>query len=685
MALPSPAPGATPPRDLGVVGALSIGIGGIVGGGIFATIGLAGAEAQGAAWLSFLLGGVLALLTAYAYVRLTLTFPGQGGTVTFITRAFGDGLLAAGLNTLLVFSYIMIMALYAMAFANYAQHFFPEASRAAWQPVLASGVIVVLALVNLIGPRLVERSEGIFNLGKLLILAVFIVAGLGSSGLTLERLGPAHWVPVPQIVAVGMLVFLSYEGFELIANASDRIRQPQRTLPWAYYGSVGVAIVLYVLMVAVTIGHLPFEAIARTQSYELAEAAQAFMGSFGFTLLAVGAVLAAASAINADLFGASKLPVILAQEGQVPRRYAREVWHRYPAALALVAIWAVVITRTADLRAISAASSAGFLLVFAMVNLANARLAARTGSRRWIGLVGAGACLAALAAMLTQLVAQPSGGRELWLIGAVAALPFLYQLVFRRLAGSPRATEKDGAAAQHRHRRVARVSGAAAALVGVYQLLAYVVLPWLWWFAERGQHPALDGLPKVTRNADGIPGDPINVGLVGTKAELIGAMLAAGWRPADPITLRSSLEIAASVVLDRPDLDAPVSPLYLFGRKQDLAFEQEVGRSADRRHHVRWWLTDQTEVGRPFWLGDASFDIDSGVSHLTGQITHHIAPDVDAMRDQLLADLAAAGALERQFQLPGVGPTQDGRNAGGDRYFTDGMIDVGVLEKAAAP
>ena len=115
-------------------------------------------------------------------------------------------------------------------------------------------------------------------------------------------------------------------------------------------------------------------------------------------------------------------------------------------------------------------------------------------------------------------------------------------------------------------RRVARVSGAAAALVGIYLLLAYVVLPSLWWFAERGQHPALDGLPKVTRNADGIPGDPINVGLVGTKAELIGALLAAGWRPADPITLRSSLEIAVSVVLDRPDRDAPVSPLYLLER-----------------------------------------------------------------------------------------------------------------------
>ena len=680
--MPSPPP---PERDLGIVGALSIGIGGIVGGGIFATIGLAGAEAHGAAWLSFLLGGVLALLTAYAYVRLTLSFPGPGGTVTFITQAFGDGLLAAGLNTLLVFSYVMIMALYAMAFANYAQHFFPEATRAAWQPALASGVIVVLALVNLVGPRLVERSEGVLNLGKLLILAVFIVVGLGSSGLALERLGPADWVPVPQIVAGGMLVFLSYEGFELIANASDRIRQPERTLPWAYYGSVGVAIVLYVLLVAVTVGHLPFAEIARTQSYALAAAAESFMGKFGFNLLAFGAVLAAASAINADLFGASKLPVILAQEGQVPSRYAREVWHRYPAALALVAVWAVVITRLADLRAISAASSAGFLLVFAMVNLANAKLARQTGSRRWIGILGACACLAALAAMLAQMVRQPGGDNELWLIGAVAALPFAYQLVFRRLAGAGRTHRPGDGAGHSRHRRARRVTGALAAAVACYLLLAYLILPWAWWAAERGHHPALEGLPKVTRNADGIPGGPVNVGLVGSKAELIGAMLKAGWHPADPITLRSSLEIAASVVLDRPDLDAPVSPLYLFGRKQDLAFEQEVGRSADRRHHVRWWLTDQTETGRPFWIGDASFDIDSGVSHLTGQITHHIAPDVDAMRDQLMSDLATAGALESRFQLPGVGPTQDGRNAGGDRYFTDGMIDVGVLTAVQAP
>ena len=234
-------------------------------------------------------------------------------------------------------------------------------------------------------------------------------------------------------------------------------------------------------------------------------------------------------------------------------------------------------------------------------------------------------------------------------------------------------------------RRRRRLWRALGAILVVWLVAAYFLLPWAWWLAERGKHPQLETLPVRTTNADGIPGDPINVGLVGTREQLIGAMIAADWFPADPITLRSSLGIAASVLLGRPDPEAPVSPLFLFGRKQDLAFEQEVGDSADHRHHVRFWLTDQTEDGRPFWLGGASYDRDSGLSHLTGQITHHIGPDLDAERDRLMAGLAGHGLLSGQFQLPGMGPTTNGRNAGGDTFFTDGMIDVGVLRAGDPP
>jgi hypothetical protein len=151
--------------------------------------------------------------------------------------------------------------------------------------------------------------------------------------------------------------------------------------------------------------------------------------------------------------------------------------------------------------------------------------------------------------------------------------------------------------------RMRRMAVALGIALGAYLLVAYGILPLVWTEVERGHHPALEGLPKVTYDADGIPADPLNVALVGEEAQVVAAMLAAHWHPADPITLRSSLKIAESVVLHRPDPDAPVSPLYVFGRKQDLAFEEDVGGSADRRHHVRWWRAEPLDAaGRPLWI-----------------------------------------------------------------------------------
>jgi hypothetical protein len=216
------------------------------------------------------------------------------------------------------------------------------------------------------------------------------------------------------------------------------------------------------------------------------------------------------------------------------------------------------------------------------------------------------------------------------------------------------------------------------ALAAVYGLVAYLLLPRLWRHYEH--QPALEQSPKLTRTGAGIPGDPLNVGLIGTREEVLAAFAAARWRTPAALGLRSDLGIAESVLDDRADPTAPVSNLYLFGRPEDLAFEKEVGASAKQRHHVRFWRDDRLGNGqRPFWVGAASFDVSVGISHRTGQITHHVAPDVDADRDLVLADLAAARQLAERYQVTGVGPTLDGRNGGGDRYFTDGELDVGVL------
>jgi amino acid transporter len=188
---------------------------------------------------------------------------------------------------------------------------------------------------------------------------------------------------------------------------------------------------LYVLVVVVAIGHLSFDALAAAQDHSVAAAARTFLGGFGFSLMILGAILATVSAINADFFGAAKLPVMLATERQLPQRFARVRWGRHTAALLLLAVLAVLIARYANLHAISSSASAAFLLVFGMVNAGNVKLARETGSRAWISGAAATACFFALALMVAQILVHPENLRSLWLMLGVVLAPLAVQLVFR--------------------------------------------------------------------------------------------------------------------------------------------------------------------------------------------------------------------------------------------------------------
>ena len=212
-----------------------------------------------------------------------------------------------------------------------------------------------------------------------------------------------------------------------------------------------------------------------------------------------------------------------------------------------------------------------------------------------------------------------------------------------------------------------------------YLLIAYLLLP-LDWMQYSWRHPAIDNVPTLTHTTSGISGDPINVGLVGMEQQIHTALLAAKWYPADPITLKSSLKIAADTILKRSYHDAPVSSLYLWGRKQDLAFEQPVAVDPRRRHHVRFWKSEKLDShDNPIWFGAATYDTNVGLSHTTGEVTHHIAPDVDAERDKLIDDLLRVLQLTNVYWIDGFQKNRQGKNGGGDRYQTDGRLRVGVL------
>lgn len=231
--------------------------------------------------------------------------------------------------------------------------------------------------------------------------------------------------------------------------------------------------------------------------------------------------------------------------------------------------------------------------------------------------------------------------------------------------------------------RRAQVVVGLVAVTALYGSLAYIALPLSWRHYEHQKK--LAGVTMLTRTRNGIPGDPINVGLVGSQEDVLCAMNAAAWYPADPVTWRSSLKIIGSVLLDRAYHDAPVSRLFYQDRKQDLAFEKPVGKSAKRRHHVRFWkVLEQGDEGRAVWLGAATFDRGVGLSHDDGQITHHIAPDIDADRDLLTDDLKAAKVTEKIYEVTGIGPTIAGRNGEGDSYYTDGEVKISVLAEGCS-
>lgn len=216
---------------------------------------------------------------------------------------------------------------------------------------------------------------------------------------------------------------------------------------------------------------------------------------------------------------------------------------------------------------------------------------------------------------------------------------------------------------------------AGAALLA-WLALAYGVAPQAWRDIA-ARDPALDALPGITTGGDGLPGDPVNLMLEGDAQALRRAMTRAGWSVADPLDLRDDARIALDTLADRAYPDAPVSALYLYGRVEDIAFEMPLGSSPRQRHHVRFWRMPGARA--PRWAGAATLDRSVGLAVATGQVTHHIAADIDSERDHVLASLQARGLLARRWYVPGFHAVQAGRNAGGDPWRTDGRLGAARL------
>ena len=430
-------------RRLGVFAASAIGIGGMVGGGIFAVLGEAVSLAHGGTPLAFALAGVIAFLTAYAYARLSVAYPSQGGTVVFLHRAFAADLATGTLNAILWLSYLVTLALYAVAFSSYAATFFDGAGDG-WLPhVLITGAIVVPAILNVLDSSIVGRSELVIVALKLALLGV--VVGFGMATVEPARLEPAAWASPGSLAVAGLVIFVAYEGFELIANAAHEVRDPTRTLPRAYALTVLSVAALYVLVAIVTVGSVPEERIAEAQDYALAEAARPALGQAGFVCVAVSALLATLSAINATIYGGARLGYTLATDREMPPVLARRVWRRPVMGVLVVALLSALLANLVELTEIATLASAGFLLVFAAVNASALRLGPAIGARRWIAGLGMLACLGALGVLLAH--AADESPVAVWLFVAFVTGALGFELVLCRILGRPIDIDRDDAGA----------------------------------------------------------------------------------------------------------------------------------------------------------------------------------------------------------------------------------------------
>ena len=424
-------------RKLNLAEVTAIGIGGMIGGGIFAVLGLAIAQAGHAVPLTLAIGGAIALLTGLSYARLGLALRGDGGSFSYIEHAFEWPGVAAVAGWLLVAGYVGTLALYATAFGAYGATLLSgTGAPGALSGGLAALVLIGFLAINLRGAKTSGASELGIVAVKLAILAAFAVAGLRSAQV--RHFQPLFDRGLLAPFTAAALIFVAYEGFELIPNAIDEMENPQRNLHRALAIAIVATTIVYVTVALAALGNLTPAEIAHDQEYVLAVAARPTMGQFGFMLIGFAALLSTASAINATLFGAARLAMVMAMERALPRVFSlRERTRPVPwvALLSLTAA-ALAFTLAAPLEVISTFASATFLLIFCAINLSAWRLRQRIGLAGIWPLAGAAATGAGFVLLMARtLVDDP---RSLAWIAATYVAAILAETVLTLRRGRRR-------------------------------------------------------------------------------------------------------------------------------------------------------------------------------------------------------------------------------------------------------
>jgi amino acid transporter len=394
---------------MGLWSVTAMGIGAMVGAGIFALLGQAALIAGSYTYISFLLGGLVAALSGYSYAMLAIRYPDAGGISTYFDHAFGPWRISGTLSLVYLITIAVTIALVAKAFGSYAASLILGNSSRFWVDIFASSLIIVMTLLNIFGSGLVGKAEIVLVGIKLVILAGLMIAGaVGLAGRPpIQHLHPGG---LGIVGSVG-LTFLAYAGYGIMANAAGSVPFPKQTIPRAIYLAIGAVIVLYVGLAVVVLASVSPAQLAQHSDVAVAEAARPVLGRAGFVIVSVGALLATASGVNAWLFSAMQMSAALAKVGQLPKMFGKVFWRNGTRGLLFSVAGVLLLVNVFDLSALARIASATFLFTYLAVHVAHWRLIDETKGRRWIVAIGFVTMAAVLGSFLwTTAMATPWSG-----------------------------------------------------------------------------------------------------------------------------------------------------------------------------------------------------------------------------------------------------------------------------------
>ena len=372
-----------PARKVGLLSASALGVGGMMGAGLYTLLGLAATTTGPWLPMAFLIAGFAAVFSVYSYAKMGAAFPSSGGPANFILKQFGKSIVSGGVNVFQYISYLIATALYAAGFSEYVGALFSSSLPDGASRLIGPAVIVVFAAINVLGSQLVGKAETYIVAVELVILVGFMVFGFFRADFSNVTVASSAGVSFIGILTASGLLYVTYQGFGVVANASGAMARPKKELPRAMFIGLAIVAAIYLTVSTLVVLLLPQAQILADSGHVLADAGQAVLGRLGFVLVSGAAILATASAVNATIFAASNIGGFLAQHQQLPHAFQRKLGGKIPVSLIISAVVIILLVAFFPLSAVGQMTSLAFLFVYAIVSLGHLKLRAQTGARAW--------------------------------------------------------------------------------------------------------------------------------------------------------------------------------------------------------------------------------------------------------------------------------------------------------------